>query len=160
MKLKIFLSIIISLTTYYLSAQNKNTEFILCNEVKYSVDDYQLKQKYGELPQPTINSKFIGGIEELKKYFAENTLTNPKSKDIVFRTHIGFVVNCEGKAGNFEITNNGKGDLQLLSEDVLKIIKAMPQNWEPAEFKRLKVDSYQILSFTIVNGNLTKVNYR
>lgn len=160
MNLKFIIASVITLLTCVIYAQDNATEFTPCIEVKYSVEDFQLKQKYGDLSQPNTNSKFIGGIEELKKYFAENSLTNPKSKNIVFRTHIGFVVNCNGKAGDFEIISNGKGDLKLLSENVLEIIQKMPQNWEAAKVDGKNVDSYQILSFTILDGNLTKVNYR
>jgi hypothetical protein len=160
MKLKLILAILIPFLTCTISAQDKATEFNFCNEVRYSAVDFQLKRKYGDLLEPGTNSKFVGGIEQLKKYFAENPLTNPKSKGIVFRTHIGFVVNCNGKAGNFEIVSDGKGDLKILSENVLEIIQKMPQNWEAAKVNGENVDSYQILSFTIIDGVLTKVNYR
>lgn len=163
MKIKILslLSILIFALNLYAQTETKNNLKLCSNPVNYSADDIQLKLKYGtDLLTPTINPKFVGGIQELKKYLSENKLIDSKAKGIVFRTHIGFLVNCSGIAGSFEVISNGKGDLKTLSEQVLDIVSRMPQTWESANIDGKQVDSYQILSFTIVNGDLTKVNYR
>jgi len=82
-------------------------------------------------------------------------------KIIVFRVHIMFVVNCEGKAGNFQLTSKGKGDLESLANQVLEIVNNMPQNWKPAKKNGEAVDCYQVLSFTVIGGQLNKtVSYR
>src|SRR5690242_4895307 len=81
--------------------------------VNYSVDDILLRTHLGQnLTGPGTNPSFDGGPGELKKYFVSHALTNKKAKDIVFRVHIGFLVNCNGQAGNFQIVSKGKGDLQ------------------------------------------------
>ena len=103
---------------------------------------------------------FKGGLDELKKYFLSNPLTDTKAKDIVFRVHIGFVVNCSGQFGNFQIISKGKGDMQILAQQVLAIAEKMPQYWQAATVDNKTVDSYQILSFTVVGGALDKVSYR
>lgn len=162
MKNIIFTTLLLIFSISNLIAQTENKTFLPCVEkVNYSVDDIQLKQKFGtNLLIPNSNPKFVGGISELKKYFSENTLSDSKSKGIVFRVHVGFIVNCSGKIGNFELVSNGKGDLKILAEEVLSVVEKMPQNWETAIVDGKSVDSYQILSFTIVDGDLTKVNYR
>jgi hypothetical protein len=120
-----------------------------------------LKAQVGQsLAKPKTNPTFKGGLDELKKYFASHSLTDSRSKDIVFRVHIGFIVNCNGQAGNFQIVSKGKGDLQELAQQVLTIVKDMPQNWQPALVDNKTVDCYQILSFTILSGALDKVSYR
>jgi hypothetical protein len=89
-----------------------------------------------------------------------HALTDIRAKDIVFRVHIGFLVNCNGQAGNFQMISKGKDDLQELAQQVLTIVKDMPQNWQPASADNKDVDCFQILSFTIASGVLDKVSYR
>ncbi|MCF1717031.1 hypothetical protein L0U88_20480 [Flavihumibacter sp. RY-1] len=138
------------------------TQVKSCAEpVNYSVEDMVLKAQVGQsLTKPEANPTFKGGLDELKKYFASHSLTDTRAKDIVFKVHIGFIINCNGQAGNFQIVSKGKGDLQELAQQVLTVVKDMPQNWQPASFDNKSVDCYQILSFTIVGGALDKVSYR
>ncbi len=127
----------------------------------FSVDkESLLKEKVGELPLVDTNPEFEGGIEELKKYFAENPLTDEKAKDMMFRVAIAFVVNCDGKAGNFQIISKGKGTLETLANQVLERVNKMPQNWIAGKKKGKSVDCYQVLSFSIFSGQLDKVSYR
>ena len=128
----------------------------------YSVDkEFLLKEKVGELPIADNNPEFEGGIEALKSYFAENPLTDNKAKELVFRVSIGFVVNCRGEAGDFQILTKGKGDLETFANQVLERVNSMPQNWKPAKKNGKVVDCYQVLSFTVAGGQLDKtVSYR
>ena len=132
------------------------------SENVYSVDkEFLLKEKVGELPVADNNPEFEGGIEALKIYFAENPLIDNKAKDLMFRVSIGFVVNCKGETGNFQILTKGKGELETFANQVLERVNNMPQNWKPAKKNGKVVDCYQVLSFTIVGGQLDKtVSYR
>lgn len=137
-----------------------NLEVKPCNEKIYSVEHTLLVEKFGELSAPKTGPTFTGGIEELKKYFAANPLTDEKVKNMFFRVHIGFLVNCEGKAGNFIVISGGKGELEKYAYQVLEIVNKMPQQWQPAIVKRKPVDCYQVLSFSVKNGQLDAVSYR
>lgn len=70
-----------------------------CSQQIYSVDDFLVEEKFGEHPKPTTNPIFKGGIDELKKYFANNPLKEEKLNQIIFRVKIAFIVNCKGKSG-------------------------------------------------------------
>lgn len=131
-----------------------------CSQTMYSVDDFLVKEKFGELAKPTANPTFTGGLDELKKYFIANPLTDEKATQMVFRVSIAFVVTCDGKAGNFVIVTKGKGDLATYANQVLAIVNKMPQNWQPATIDGKPVDCYQVLSFTAASGQLDKVSYR
>ena len=131
-----------------------------CSQTMYSVDDFLVKEKFGELAKPTANPTFTGGLDELKKYFIANPLTDEKATQTVFRVSIAFVVTCDGKAGNFVIVTKGKGDLSTYANQVLAIVNKMPQNWQPATIDGKPVDCYQVLSFTAARGQLDKVSYR
>jgi len=131
-----------------------------CSQTMYSVDDFLVKEKFGELAKPTTNPTFTGGLDELKKYFIANPLTDEKATQMVFRVSISFVVTCDGKAGNFVIVTKGKGDLATYANQVLAIVNNMPQNWQPATLDGKPVDCYQVLSFTAASGQLDKVSYR
>ena len=87
-------------------------------------------------------------------------MSDIRPKDIVFRVHVGLLVNCRGQDGNYQIVSKGKGHLLELAQQVLTIVKDMPHNWQAATADNIPVDSYQILSYTIVGGALDKVTYR
>jgi len=135
---------------------------IACDSrIIYSVDDLLLKAKVGStLTAPHHNPAFTGGVGELKKYFAAHPLSDEKAKQLIFRVHIGFLVTCDGKAGNFIIVSQGHGDMETYANQILAIVNKMPQSWEAATKNNKPVDSYQILSFTVSGGALDKVSYR
>lgn len=130
------------------------------NKNIFSVDDFLLKVAVGELRNPDKNPGYKGGIDKLKQYFSVNPLTNKRAQSYIFRTSIGFKINCEGETGDFQVVTKGKGDLRELANQVLEIVSNMPSGWVPAESNGLKVDCYQILSFTATYGNLEMVSYR
>lgn len=133
-----------------------------CNSQKqFAVTkEFLLEEKIGEIPEPDTNPTFEGGVEELKKYFADRPLTDERIKETIFRVSIAFIVNCNGNAGNFMIITKGKGLAETFANQVLERVNKMPQNWKPAIKNGEKVDCYQVLSFTITNGQLDKVSYR
>lgn len=137
------------------------TDSIFCDKENiYSVDDILLKGKVGQFKKADINPKYSGGVEKLKSFFSNNKLTDNRANGIVFRVSIGFVVNCKGEAGNFHIITEGKGNLRELAQQVLEKVKIVPDKWVPATVDSQNVDSYQVLSFTVVNGALDKVSFR
>jgi hypothetical protein len=130
-----------------------------CSQTMYSVDDFLVKEKFGDNTKPTTNPTFTGGLDELKKHFVANPLTDKKAAKMVFRVSIAFIVTCDAKAGNFIIITKGKGDLERYANQVLAIVNRMPQNWQPATIDGKPVDSYQVLSFTVESGKLDNVSY-
>ena len=134
----------------------------LCNsQTQFAVaKEFLLKEKIGEMPEPETNPSFDGGVDELKKHFADNPLTDVRVKEIVFRVSIAFIVNCNGNAGNFMIITKGKGLAETFANQVLERVNKMPQTWKPAMKNGEKVDCYQVLSFTVTSGQFDKVSYR
>lgn len=131
-----------------------------CQSSFFAPANALLHEKHGEkYPEPSQNATYKGGIDELKKYFADNPLTDENAIQAVFRVHIALVVTCDGKAGNYEIISKGSGDLKTYANQVLAIVNEMPQNWKPAKNGDKAVDSYQVLSFTIAQGQIN-VSYR
>jgi hypothetical protein len=137
------------------------TDSLFCEKSNtYAVEDLLLKSRLGEFTKPATNPKYSGGIPELRKFFANKKLIDARAAGRVFRVAIGFVVNCKGEAGNFQVISEGKGDLSEMADEVLKMAMSIPGKWEPAMSGSQNVDAYQILSFTIMNGALDKVSYR
>ncbi len=130
-----------------------------CSDTVYSVDDFLITEYIGEKPFPTKGPAFTKGLDNLKKYFKANPLTDNNAAQRVFKVSIAFIVTCDGKAGNFQIISKGTGNLETYANQVLAIVNKMPQNWQPATYKGKKVDCYQVLSFTVINGQLDKVTY-
>lgn len=138
------------------------TQVSFCNEEKqYAVENsFLLKEKIGEKEAPDTNPTFEGNIEELKRYFTNNPLTDKKANNIVFRVTIAFVVDCNGNAGNYMVITKGKGPLESLANQVLEIVSKMPKTWKPATKNGKNVDCHQVLSFMVVDGKLDKVSYQ
>lgn len=138
------------------------TKTTICDKDNvFSVDDFLLKDAIGSnYSKPDKNPSFNGGIEKLKEYFVLNPLTDKRAQNIIVRVSIGFIVNCNGQIGNFQIVTKGKGELKELANQVLEIVNEMPVDWIPAEKDGQKVDCYQILNFTVMQGSLEKVTYR
>jgi hypothetical protein len=152
MRLIKFFLLILNLGIGYSYGQDNIFKVTPCSSpIIYSVDDIMLKENVGkELTAGDINPVYSGGKDSLKKYFAANPLTDEKAKQLVFRVHVGFLVSCEGKAGNYFLVSKGKGDLATLAKQVLEIVNRMPQIWQAAIKDNKPIDSYQVLSFTVV----------
>lgn len=131
------------------------------NENIYVVDDFLLKELIGDdYQEPDNYPEYKGGIEKLKEYFKENPLTDNRAGEMIFRVSISFIVNCNGQPGDFAIISKGKGDLEELANQVLEVVNNMPIDWLPATVKKNPVDCHQVLSFTVLGGQLDKVSYK
>ncbi|HYI77457.1 MAG TPA: hypothetical protein VEW65_07530 [Chryseolinea sp.] len=158
---KIVLGFLLGLIAGQLLGQDVKSDSTYCDFSNlHSVNDMLLKKKLGDHQLPEQNPKYEGGLEGLKSFFGENSLADIRAQSIVFRVHIGFVVNCRGEAKGFEIISEGKGDLKDLGEQVLKVAKQIPGKWTPASAKGHNVDCNQVLSFTVASGKLDKLTYR
>ncbi len=143
-------------------SEDSTDEVGYCNvDKQYAVGkEFLLKEKIGETEEPDTNPSFEGGIGKLRAYFAENPLKDKRVQNSIFRVAIAFVVDCNGKAGNFMIITKGKGLTETFANQVLERVNKMPQKWIPATKEGNKVDCHQVLSFTVVSGQLDKVSYR
>lgn len=136
--------------------------FSICDEkTVYAVDDKQLAEAVGNFKAPKKAPSFTGDKTALRNWFLNRPLTDERAKDRLFRVRLAFMVNCKGEAGQWQLINKSKGELNEFANMVLEIVKTMPQNWIPAVDKKGKpVDCWQILEFTVSNGILTNANYK
>ncbi len=143
-------------------AEMAATSFVLCNEASVrSVEDKQLAEAVGNFKAPKKSPEYEGGKTALRNWFLNRPLTDERAKDRLFRVRIGFMVNCNGEAGRWQVISKGKGELFEFANMVLDIVKTMPQKWSPAEDKKgNKMDCWQVLEFTLSNGDLTNANYK
>ena len=142
--------------------QNVATNFEVCSESNvWSVDDKLLAEVVGNYKVPKKSPEYSGGKDALRNWFLKNPLTDERAKDRLFRVRIGFMVNCNGEAGRWQVISKGKGELFEFANMVLDIVKTMPQKWYAAQDKKgNKVDCWQVLEFTLRNGDLTNANYK
>jgi hypothetical protein len=143
-------------------AEMAATSFTLCNEAGvWSVEDKQLAEAVGNFKAPKKTPEYEGGKTALRNWFLNQPLTAERAKDRLFRVRIGFMVNCKGEAGRWQVISRGKGELFVFANMVLDIVKTMPQKWSSAQDKKgNKVDCWQVLEFTVSNGRLTNANYK
>ena len=137
-------------------------DFKICSKANvWSVDDKQLAEVVGNFKVPKKSPEFDGGKTSLRNWFLNHPLTDERAKDRLFRVRIGFMVNCEGEAGCWQLISKNKGELFEFANMVIEIVKTMPQNWTPATDKKGNaLDCWQILEFTVSNGILTNANYK
>jgi hypothetical protein len=126
----------------------------------YSTKDFLLAEEFGKHPAPDTNAMYSGGAEALLEYFSETPLTDERLKDRTFGIGIGFLVNCEGKAGRFVLLSRGLGAEVTFCNRVLALANKMPQNWKPATKRGKPVDTYQVLYFRIKDGKINDVAYK
>jgi hypothetical protein len=132
-----------------------------CNmQIQYAVVESLLKEKIGELPEPELSPKYKDGVDALKKYFKERPLTINNDAYALFRVTIAFVVDCNGKAGNFFIISKGTGIVETYANQIVERVNKMPQKWQPAMKNGKAVDCYQTLSFIVMDGKLDNVAYK
>lgn len=92
---------------------------------------------------PSVPPSFMGGIEAMKAFFAQN-LKLPetvKSEDIKGRVFVRFVVRKNGKLDKVHLV---KGPHDDCNAEAIRVIKMMP-SWIPASDKGDAVSAYHIL---------------
>ncbi len=155
MKRSLYILLIIS----QLSIAQKQKTFKTCaKSVVYTVDDWELRKKVGmDLKLPLSNPEYIGGSEELMKFFKGNPIDD---SNYTFRTFIYFVINCKGELGDVKLLNSENADTGR-RQQLLEIAKHMPRKWKPAISKEGKpVDSYQIIKLSTAGSKTTDVYYK
>lgn len=131
----------------------------------YKEDDFKLCNPYiyRNLPSDRYYFKYTGyegGTYTLKKIFDKSykPVLNGNNNGIV---RIGFVVNCEGDIGMFDIleVNYDYKPIKIhdgITSQLLKILKDS-KKWKPGEQRDEKIDTYKYLSFKIKDGKITEI---
>ena len=99
---------------------------------------------------PTISPSFVGGIDALKAFFAQN-LKIPevmKGQEIKGRVFIRFVVRKDGKIDKVHLV---KGSNDECNFEAIRVIKMMPA-WLPASDKGDAVSSYHVLPISFATA--------
>jgi len=144
------------LITSQIGFAQQSKPFKTCSKtVNYAVDDLVLRKKVGmDLKVPVSNPTYFGGTQALKSFFAANPIDD---SIYIFRTLIGFVVNCKGEIGNMEIISDAKDDKV---QQALTVAKKMPR-WKPAISEKGKpIDSYQVITLTVKGSQIIDVEYK
>lgn len=138
------------------------TAFSPCDQsLIFSVDDKQLAEAVGNYKHPKKNPAYMGDKSTFRSWFLNNSLTDERVKNRLFRVRLAFMVNCKGEVGQWKVISKGKGELYEFANIVLEFVKTMPHNWTPAtDRKGNPVDCWQIMEFTVSDGNLTNGNYK
>ncbi len=121
----------------------------------YRCDHWGASDRYKELPVAAVFPAWTEGDDALQSWFDSHPLTDPRAKEMMFRTILLFKVNCRGEASEWAIASKGKGVLFELSNQVLEIAQQLPNGWTPATDADGKaVDCWQVLQFNVNEGNL------
>jgi hypothetical protein len=126
--------------------------FRLCNPYIYRnsfADRYPFKY-----------TNFEGGLYRLRQIFEEN-YTKVGTGVNTGLIRIGFVINCVGEIGNFDILelNNDYEKVKMnasISKQLLRILKEQ-QNWNPGTWYDREIDTYKFLSFRIHEGRIIDI---
>jgi TonB family protein len=99
---------------------------------------------------PTIAPSFVGGIDAMKAFFAQN-LKIPevmKGQEIKGRVFIRFVVRKDGKVDKVHLV---KGPNDECNFEAIRVIKMMPA-WQPASDKGDAVSAYHVLPISFATA--------
>ncbi|HBF87747.1 MAG TPA: hypothetical protein DDX39_03810 [Bacteroidales bacterium] len=161
MKRLLFINIFLWQIVNLFAQISETKPFTICDEKNiYSVDNYQLRAVLKDIKEPKSTPEYEGGTLEIRRYFDKITLDHSENSEQVFRSYISFIVNCEGQVGNYNILGNQPDSLRVLEEKIIEKLKKMPNLWSIAENKGNKVDCYQVLVFTVLNGTFTNIFYK
>ena len=103
---------------------------------------------------PTIVPSFVGGIEAMKAFFAQN-LKIPevmKGQEMKGRVFVRFVVRKDGKVDKVHLV---KGPNDEYNSEAIRVIKMMPA-WLPASNKGDAVSAYHVLPISFATAPPTK----
>ena len=159
MRSYILLLLILGVSYQSFSQSKSDNDFKICNSKKiYSVDNHSLEDYLGKDFKkvkriPVFNDRKY----KLTYHFRDVKLKDKKLKGQVLRVHLGFVINCEGKPGNFIVLNDVDEKYKIGIQEVLDLAKKMPETWTPGVYKKKDVDCYQVLTLTIFDGNISNV---
>lgn len=122
----------------------------------YRCDHWGARDSHKELPVAAKLPYWSEGDSALQTWFDSHPLTDPRAKEMMFRTVLLFKVNCHGEAGEWTIASKGKGILFELANLVLDIAKQLPSNgWTPAtDADGNAVDCWHVIQFNINEGNI------
>src|SRR5258708_5373454 len=100
-------------------------KFELCDGTNvYRIVDPLLAEKgYGSLPLVETNPAFPGGPEALQKFFDENLKLGDDAQNVFGRVPIAFVVNCNGKVGEFKFIGRVFPEM---AEKIISVAQKMP----------------------------------
>ena len=122
----------------------------------YRCNHWGARDNHKNLPEAASLPYWSEGDTALQTWFDSHPLTDPRAKEMTFRTVLLFKVNCHGVAGEWTIVSKGNGVLFELSNQVLEIAKQLPSDgWIPATDADGKaVDCWQVIQFSINEGKL------
>lgn len=103
---------------------------------------------------PTIAPSFVGGIEAMKSFFAQNLKISEvvKGQEIKGRVFIRFVVRKDGKIDKVHLV---KGPNDDCNSEAIRVIKMMPA-WQPASDKGDAVSAYHVLPISFATAPAVK----
>jgi TonB family protein len=92
---------------------------------------------------PTIPPSFVGGVDAMKAFFAQNLKVPEvlKGQEIKGRVFIRFIVRKDGKVDKVHLV---KGPNDDCNSEAIRVIKMMPA-WTPASDRGDAVSSYHVL---------------
>lgn len=109
----------------------------------------------------SVQSGFEGEKPAIERYFKQNFKSDKAWANENGYLTIRFVVNCNGQTGRFrllEIDSDYKPKKfpPALSNRLLQLTKQM-KGWLPGKVETIPYDYYQYLTFTIANGEITRI---
>ncbi len=91
--------------------------------------------------------EFPGGEKKLRKFIEENFkyYKTPTQNNNDPKVHVEFIVDKKGDIYSPKITQSS--GLKKVDEEVIRLVKSMPNNWTPGKFEGKPVNTKFYLSF-------------
>lgn len=127
-------------------------------------DDSDFKACFEEKIFPSYygspKASFSNGKDSLRTYFKNEFNNNGFTSESGFIT-IRFIINCEGRAGRFEILETGtdykeKKFSPYIPKHLFEITQKL-NTWTPLQYHGVAYDSFFHLTFKIENGEIAEI---
>ncbi|MGV6861435.1 MAG: hypothetical protein ACWA41_06670 [Putridiphycobacter sp.] len=131
----------------------------ICDSSKlYTVSGLKsLFPENNQLPIVEQPPAYKGGDKKIRNYLKKGLDLGNFDKSQTIPVYILFDVNCNGEAGNFYVNICEKcSNREFFKNQLIKLFKALPQNWNPGLKDGQKVDCHHLISFAINLGHKNK----
>lgn len=133
-------------------------------EGQYYPNDFQLCNKYLNKNYPNhkyyaAGTSYKGGLYKIRKELTKKYIRPQTKENGIIR--IRFVVNCQGKTGDFEMLELDKDYKEktfdsTIPAQLLSFTKEL-NDWIPGIFNGKNVDTYKFLTFKIKDSEITEI---
>lgn len=160
--LLVFVCITLFSCDYYVINSHDTHVGVIQEKQRWDKEDFKVcfEEKIFPSYYGSPQTNYSQGKDSLRNFYLNNFNNNGYTSESGYIT-IRFVINCEGKAGRYEVLETGldfkekkfKSHIPQHLNELTRRLRA----WQPLEFSGTAYDSFFHLTFKIENGEIIEI---